>query len=474
MLSSAAAHGPSVQCLMPESNRRAIGTNMKILMFLAFLLTYVIASVVAYKLMEWFLRAKKNTASRTIFLQEILILSGLISFFAPLYFLCGYWNTSMFLLFLLAFQISTAAVSILWAFMGSSQTDARLVGAWAGADFGTHNPLLALGLAVTPLLAAVVYVIWCGVAYFTHAHSPELTRIIVQITLIITILSSASVLLQAAVFPLLSRNIDEKGRLRVVLTQVSGAIPNLLYLAVLISTFGPGTQVFSIDPTRTTAAALSLPTLIAVGVYLTAFVLAPYAIGVHQAKDWRISLLQDVKNWDSEAISVLNVPQPGQYESKLAKLGQDIAESIKTFSASDAIFDLEKRIESDAQEPSSPDISRPLGIDLQERAYYACHKFDPRFQFVERGEALSKKIESATADLAAQPLPDDKIARALKWSTAFEQDEKRVDANIDSEMKSRPAVSALLASAATAIVTPLLSGVGTALSQMLKSMLAGS
>jgi hypothetical protein len=451
-----------------------MSTDMKTLMFLAFLISYGVTFGASYKLVAWYLRMKENSAIKTVVFQEMSILAGLISFFAPLYFLCGYWNTGLFALFLLAFQIPIALVPLLWAFMGSSQIDARLVGAWAGADLGVRAPLLMVGLMIAQLLGLLLYTAWCGVAYFTHVHSPEFTRSILQITLIMNILSGLIVFLQAAVFPLASRNIDEMGRLRVVLTQAAAAIPNLLYLALLISTFESGAQVFSIDPARATAVALSLPTLAAIGIYLIAFVLVPYAIGVHQARNWRLSLLKDVKDWNSEVISVLNVPEPDQYEPKLAKLGQDIAQSTRSFGESDEIVQMGKYFEEDAQQPPAQGEPRPPAFELLEHAYFACHKLDPRFIFIERGEALSKKINSAIADLAAQTEPENKIVRALKWSAAFEQDEKRIDTKIETEMKSRPAVAALLASAAAAVVTPLLSGVGTTLSQMLKGVLVGS
>ncbi len=247
---------------------------------------------------------------------------------------------------------------------------------------------------------------------------------------------------------LASENLDENTRQQIFINQLAGMIPTALFVALALWAFGAGgAEVPATFATISKAFPIRV-TLMMVGFFFLLFIL-PYFIGTQRASRKRTKLLERKRELTGKLADLLESPVATKYAPGISQLRAEISTERQTLTASSPVFAL-------AQDPSPSEETKAIVLALNES-----RSLDPRFQHADGLVALDAELVEINDDLQAQPAGT-VVAAAERWSKKYEIRKAELSTKITSTHDAKPLVTAALGMVVSALVSSILSGVGSA------------
>ncbi len=421
---------------------------MRIVTFLLFLCAYALWIWAATKMTNQLTRPTMRGA-RMFWATESFGLLSNIGFFVLIYLISGFWNWRMLVLFLVASQLGILVAFLLNAILGtqSEQSYPRILA--AGGEIGLTYPKVTLSLIAVSTLVTLAYVVAGGIIHFRYPwNSPELHIAAVKYTLIFLIFGNYPAMMAQVAAMLASENLDENTRQQIFINQLAGMIPTALFVALALWAFGAGgAEVPATFATISKAFPIRV-TLMMVGFFFLLFIL-PYFIGTQRASRKRTKLLERKRELTGKLADLLESPVATKYAPGISQVRAEISTERQTLTASSPVFAL-------AQDPSPSEETKAIVLALNES-----RSLDPRFQHADGLVALDAELVEINDDLQAQPAGT-VVAAAERWSKKYEIRKAELSTNITSTHDAKPLVTAALGMVVSALVSSILSGVGSA------------
>lgn len=417
---------------------------MRILAFLGFL--------VVYAAWIWASNAVTNLAKReilsnkTFWPAELNILLLLAALFTFIFVLSGYFNWSLVGAFFGAAQIGVVLTAILDGLLGSTTSKWGPRAVWAGGEFGMKHAPLTLGIIATTMLFVIAYPVAAGISYF-GLPSEEVPARIFQYSVSVVFLAGYPLLLFVLIGTLVSENLDEATRTRFFVCQLSGLVPNALWVALLFWSFG-----IAGNEQKLSVANVSLefsPPLLAVLIgFFVLTVLIPYLIGAQRAKQWRTMLLEARKSWMVKLVDILESPAGSLYLTRLAALNADLDNEIAKFAGGDLMIAAGIKIDRGVI---------PIGMEEIVPAYQLARGEDPRFKHLALLGQMSEKIDEVRTDLGKLVTERDLEKAAKEWIKYLHPRLAELTKELDQAGKTRTPALLIFSSAIVPIISVVLS-----------------
>jgi hypothetical protein len=421
---------------------------MRIVTFLLFLCAYVLWIWAATKMTKQLTRPTMRGA-RMFWATESFGLLSNIGFFVLIYLISGFWNWRMLVLFLIASQLGIIVGWLLNALLGSQseQSYPRIMA--AGGEIGLTYPRITLSLVGVSALVTLAYVVAGGIIHFRYPwNSPELHIAAVKYTLIFLIFGNYPAMMAEVAAMLASENLDESTRQQIFINQLAGMIPTALFVALALWAFGAGGAEVPATFANVSKVFSIRVTLLMVGFFFLLFIL-PYFIGTQRANRKRTKLLERKRDLTGRLADLLESPVATKYAPGIAQLRSEIGSEWQALTTSSGVFAL-------AQDPNPSEETKAIAAAVNES-----RSLDPRFQHADGLAAFDAELVEINDDLQAQP-PGTVVAAAERWSKKYENRKAELSTNITTTHNAKPLVTAALGMVVSALVSSILSGVGSA------------
>ena len=380
---------------------------------------------------------------------ETMLLSN-AALFVFIYLLSGMWNLRLVMLFVVAGLLSIIMARMLKSLLGSEgdKIDSQVFA--TGGEVGMKLPPAALAMLAVLLIA---YLIAAGIIHFRYPWgSPVLVAASVKYTLLCFI-GTYPLLLTTIIGIITSENLDEDTRQGVFISQMTAVIPTALYVALALWAFGLGGADLPVS-FGNLSHSFSLRTTLILIAYFGGLVLLPYFIGTQRGKRKRLGLLHEKQEYMRTLADILESPAASRYVSKLTALRDQAAAEREALKQSHQLMLLD---ESATSSPADfPEQATPLV-----KAYRLSRDLDPRSKFFDYLAQFENQLEEIISDLQARP-PATMEDAAAKWSKLYERNNAQLAKEIKRTTGAAPLAGVALGTVATAIVSPILAGVGKA------------
>jgi hypothetical protein len=384
---------------------------------------------------------------------EMATLLSNLGFFAFIYLLSGMWNLRLVILFVAAGQLSLLMALVLNSLLGSQgeKFSSRVFA--GGGELGMKYPKFSLFALAMLVVLLIAYLIVAGIIHFRYPwRSPALVAASVRYTLLFFI-SSYPFLMTEIIATVTSENLDEDTRQGVFISQMTALIPTALFAALALWAFGVGGPDLPVY-LGSLSHSFSLRVTLIVVAYFFALILVPYFIGTQRGKRKRLALLHERQEYVRSLADILESPAGARYVPKLTSLRDQIAAERETVRQGHQLMLLDDwKTKSPADFPAA---SAPLV-----EAYRHSHELDPRSKFFEYLTKFETDLQEIIDDLQARP-PETLEDAAAKWSKTFETRHAQLGEEIKGATSAAPLVTVAVGTVATAIVSPILAGVGKA------------
>jgi hypothetical protein len=380
---------------------------------------------------------------------ETMLLSN-AALFVFIYLLSGMWNLRLVMLFVVAGLLSIIMARVLKSLLGSEgdKIDSQVFA--TGGEVGMKLPPAALAMLAVLLIA---YLIAAGIIHFRYPWgSPVLVAASVKYTLLCFI-GTYPLLLTTIIGVITSENLDEDARQGFFISQMTAVIPTALYVALALWAFGVGGADLPVS-FGNLSHSFSLRTTLILIAYFGGLVLLPYFIGTQRGKRKRLGLLHEKQEYMRTLADILESPAASRYVSKLTALRDQAAAEREALKQSHQLMLLD---ESATSSPADfPEQATPLV-----KAYRLSRDLDPRSKFFDYLAQFENQLEEIISDLQARP-PATMEDAAAKWSKLYERNNAQLAKEIKRTTGAAPLAGVALGTVATAIVSPILAGVGKA------------
>ena len=380
---------------------------------------------------------------------ETMLLSN-AALFVFIYLLSGMWNLRLVMLFVVAGLLSIIMARVLKSLLGSEgdKIDSQVFA--TGGEVGMKLPPAALAMLAVLLIA---YLIAAGIIHFRYPWgSPVLVAASVKYTLLCFI-GTYPLLLTTIIGVITSENLDEDTRQGVFISQMTAVIPTALYVALALWAFGVGGADLPVS-FGNLSHSFSLRTTLILIAYFGGLVLLPYFIGTQRGKRKRLGLLHEKQEYMRTLADILESPAASRYVSKLTALRDQAAAEREALKQSHQLMLLDESATSspaDFSEQATPLV----------KAYRLSRDLDPRSKFFDYLAQFENQLEEIISDLQARP-PATMEDAAAKWSKLYERNNAQLAKEIKRTTGAAPLVTVAVGTVATAIVSPILAGVGKA------------
>jgi hypothetical protein len=384
---------------------------------------------------------------------ENATLLSIAGFFAFIYLLSGMWNLRLVILFLVAGQLSLLMALVLNSLLGSQgeKFSSRVFA--GGGELGLRYPKTSLVAMAILTLLLIVYLIAAGIIHFRYPwRSPALVSAAVKYTLLYFI-SSYPFLMTEVVAEITSEDLDEDTRQGMFIGQMTGLIPTALFAALALWAFGTGGADMPVSLGSLSHSFSWKVTLLLVA-YFALLILLPYFIGTQRGKRKRLALLQKRQEYMRSLADILESPSGSLYVPKLTALSDQVATERQTIEQNHQLMlldDWKTKGSADFPESTAPLVE----------AFRHSRELDPRCKFFDYLTKLQTDLQEIIADLQARPAATIEDA-AGKWSKTYETRHTQLGEEIKGATTARPLVTVAVGTVATAIVSPILAGVGKA------------
>jgi hypothetical protein len=423
-----------------------VSTWLKIVVFLAFLVFLVlwtVATLLALARMVTELRSR-STARYLLGAVLPLDLLGYVGFFGIVGIVALFFDWRVFALLVLAVALGYLLTFAAWEAMEPVDAPVGSQLLWASARLLLAPRYLLFskifqGVTFLGLLGALAYV------FFTRTvPSDQATREVFRTVVLFLALSFLGTVLPARFAALLSRNIDERVRMRLLVLQSFALFAWVVWISLIVSSSGfdtAGRDVAGVNVSLTTTAVLT-------AVFLVTSLL-PYVAGSARGRRWRRHLLVRRRMLVDDLVGVLRSPAAADYAAPLAALRGKVADEESKLAEGDVVVKQAREWGPDDEERVDP-LIRPLVP-----AYLDAQDTDPRFEQLRHLSRLREQIDAISDELAHYTRKDSKAKKALMHATYFEDERRRTDEALKEEGDRRNFVWI----GATFVLVPVMSSV---------------
>lgn len=373
--------------------------------------------------------------------------------FVFIYLLCGMWNLGLVILFVVAGQLSIIMALVLNSMLGSQGEKFTSRVFAGGGELGMKYPKFSRFALAMLVVLLIAYLIAAGIIHFRYPwESPVLVAASVKYTLLFFI-GSYPLLFTEVIATITSENLDEDTRQGVFISQMTAVIPIALYAALALWAFGVGGADLPVSFGNLSHSFSLRITLILIA-YVGGLVLLPYFIGTQRGKRKRLGLLHEKQEYMRTLADILESPAASRYVSKLTALRDQAAAERETVKQNHQLMLLDESATSspaDFSEQATPLV----------KAYRLSRDLDPRSKFFDYLAQFENQLEEIISDLQARP-PATMEDAAAKWSKLYERNNAQLAKEIKRTTSAAPLVTVAVGTVATAIVSPILAGVGKA------------
>jgi len=433
----------------------------KVLLFIAFLVVYIFYGWVSYYLTQ------KNKASlRTkvsFWRSELTFLVGYLFFFVSLYLLSGLWISRLVVFFLGAGQVAVVISAMFGALFAKRDEKFFARVFWASLEASTKHLIITAVLSFFAFLFFLVFPVAVGIVYFKHTiATPEMTVMITRCLILMQFtFYPVSLLLMASL--LASENLDNDSRRHLFIDNLVGMIPTSLFLALGLWAFGIGERGanISLNLARQVPLQFSVHILVFLAVFFGLVTVVPYLVGSLRAKEWHVVLLGKEKAFVAAIADVLRKPLAASYTPRLTDVRQKIAAARTKLTEEDAgLRNLEEFRK--AEGDNAPK-------DLQDLVWAAdqSRSLDPRMKYEDALIKLEGELQEIVQDLQTRDEAS-QVEKASKWAQNYDSRKNELTLDLETTHKTKPTLMIGIGTAATWILSAVLSEVGKQAWAMLK------
>lgn len=376
-----------------------------------------------------------------------------IGFFAFIYLLSGMWNLRLVILFVAAGQLSIIMALVLNSLLGSQGEKFTSRVFAGGGELGMQYPRFSIFALLMLVVLWIAYLIAAAIVHFRYPwESAPLVAASVKYTLLFFI-GSYPFLITEIIATVTSENLDEETRQGIFIGQMTGMIPTALFAALALWAFGLGGADLPVsigDLPRS----FSLKVTLILIAYFGLLILLPYFIGTQRGRRKRLALLRERQEYVRSLADVLESPAGSLYVPKLNALRDQVATERQTVEQGHQLMlldDWKTNRPADFPEKTAPLVE----------AYRHSRDLDPRWKFFDYLTKFQTEVQEIINDLQVRP-PETVEDAAGKWSKTYETRHAQLGEEIKGATTSRPLVTVAVGTVATAIVSPILAGVGKA------------
>ena len=374
-------------------------------------------------------------------------------FFAFIYLLCGMWNLGLVILFVVAGQLSIIMALVLNSLLGSQGEKFTSRVFAGGGELGMKYPKFSRFALAMLVVLLIAYLIAAGIIHFRYPwESPVLVAASVKYTLLFFI-GSYPFLFTEVIATITSENLDEDTRQGIFISQMTAVIPTALFAALALWAFGAGGVDLPASLGNLSHSFSLRITLILVA-YFGGLILLPYFIGTQRGKRKRLALLHERQEYVRTLADILESPAGSRYVPKLTELHDQVAAERETVKQNHQLMLLD---DWKTNKPADfPEQAAPLV-----EAFRHSRDLDPRSKFFDYLTKFENELQEIIDDLKVRP-PETVEDAAAKWSKTYETRHAQLGEEIKGATSAAPLVTVAVGTVATAIVSPILAGVGKA------------
>ena len=427
----------------------AVSLLVKIPLFLAFLV-FLVAWLAATIWAALRLVSALETKSSAKFLFGAVLpldLLGILGLVGILGLTALFFDYRLVLLFLVASLLGYLLTFVLWGILDPIDRPFASLLVWSSGRLLLSPGFQKVNNIVSSVLFLGVIVALAYVFFTEEVPSSTATQQVLRIFLAFLAVTFVVASLPQRLVPLLSMNVDEDVRTRILLLQLGGLFSWALYISLLAWSFGFQDSGEGVQVGKDVGASLSLVVVAIIAGVLAATSLMPYLIGWRRARSWRRKLLRSERKRVDDLTAILRAPGDRDYQAELARLHEDLASEREDLIESDP--ELQFAIEVDAA---------PHAVDPQYAAlsvaYQEARDMDPRLAHLEFLDKFGDEVQAISEELAASKRKDVRRKKAESHAAYYAERRQTVDTRL-AEEAGRNWVWA----GASLIVLPVLGGV---------------
>jgi hypothetical protein len=401
----------------------AVSLLIKIPIFLGFLVFLVIWTALTLAALVRFATSLRTRSTAGFLFTSLLPLDvvGLVGFFGMLGITALFFDVGILALMLLGLAMGYVLAYLAWEILGPLDRPfgSRLL--WASARLTFHDGFQKFNkIAGAVALAGVVLTL--GYLFFTEdIPSAEATQRIFKVVVVYLVVAFLITVLPSRLVQLLSPNLDEDVRTRLLLVQVGGLFTWTLFISLLVWSFEIGESGADLPMSGLDARFSVTVVVILLGVFLVTS-LFPYLLGWRRARNWRQTLLQRERTAADRLISILKAPSETGYDESLERFQQEIDENYREFVERDVVVQRSLAWE---------DVPTADAVKLEEQlvftAYRDSRETDPRLRYVDFLRRFQGELEAIREGLAKQTRRDSRRKKAESYVDYYEDQREQIE-----------------------------------------------
>jgi hypothetical protein len=427
----------------------ALSLLAKIPLFLAFLV-FVVAWILAtlWAIVRFVLALETRSTAQFLFGRVLpLDLLGIVGLVGILGLTALFFDYRLVVLFVLASVLGYVLTYVLWEIVEPLDRPIGSLLVWSNGRLMLNQRYEKVNTIVSSVLFAGVIVALAWIFFTEDVPSSDATQQIMRIFLVFLAVNFVLASLPQRIAPLLSMNVDEDLRTRILLLQLGGLFSWALYISLLAWSFGIQDSGAGVRVGSEVSASLSLIVVAIIAGVLAATSLLPYLLGWRRARSWRRRLLRTQRKLVDDLTAVLRAPGDRDYPADLARLEEDVTAERHSLVERDPAMQFAAQVE------TAPYSVDPKYMPLSQ-AYRDARDLDPRLLHLAFLEKFADDVRAIAEELAASKRKDLRRKRAESYAAYYAEQRQTVDARLKEE-SGRNWVWA----GASLIVLPLLGGV---------------
>lgn len=430
----------------------------KVAAYLAFLVVFGAWQYGTLRILNLVFRASVDERKvRSFLLLQAATLLAWLGAFTEIWILSGYWDLRLAALFVLGSEAAILIGMTLTALSGGqpTKTSALSVGMQLGVGDGAMMSRLLYQLL--PGLITLSYLVVCGILVFSRDRS-ELPEPVLQFTLLFIFLVPIGLHLMRMRM-IASPYLDRETRESTIVGEISGLVPNLLFLAILLASLNvadPGVQILDSTPIS-----ISLWTVLTLTLLFISRTLLPYLIGTAKARQYHEACIAERQALFSRTAEILERPTADAYADKLSDVQGTARQEFERLverhpllvlteedgDATDDPFERAPTTTLDRDIIAAMVNSNPAFKGMEnyfERSWAQAQEVDPRFGQLTWLREFANSLEEAKTNLVSRPDRREREEAAAGWGMAFQKrkDDLRPEEHVQGKSRA-PAISAL-------------------------------
>ncbi|MXV52692.1 hypothetical protein GS399_17095 [Pedobacter sp. HMF7647] len=436
---------------------------IRILIFIAFLVIYVLYLGISYVLLMKYV----SGSNKDRFIQnELLVIIPNLFLFALIFTVGRFFNSYMIIASIAFSNIGLFLSFIIWSLLGSPKVPYKSVGGWAGYNFGVKNPLFNLFTQGISIIILLAYPIVIGLYFFRNTLDIEQFRTFSLQCTIVLILSSYLLLIPTNLNILSADFIDEDSRARYLTAQLSGLIPNALFISFFFWTLkwtGSANEI-SVGSLRINFDPLIFTVLLAFFVF---FFILPYFIGIQKSRQLKKEHFENKTSILDHLIDALDLATLNNVIARIDESGQFLNAKYSELVNDDKVVEMGLRFD-------DPAVAGNLNENetLIYNFYKHARPFDKRFVYYDFLKSTYQSTLDLRSSLLAETDPAVNKETLKNYAVHFKDLKKEISDINDKKSNTNPALWIAIIGIASPFISQLLTEGGKYLIDYFKKFIA--